>query len=216
MTIRAQAAPGGYTFGDGTHPGTARNPGRRASRNGAGAGGWQETRSMTNGLGRDETGRRIRLLIVDDEVEFLDSIGARLEMRDFDVTTATDGEAALDAARNHRFDVALLDLKMPGLDGREVLELLKREHRFLEVIILTGHGSIDSAVECTKLGAFDYLSKPFNLEMLLQKVQIAYETRLQKKFAHDEARLERIARIASRESPLGILRELRKMDDDEQ
>ncbi|MGD8397152.1 MAG: hypothetical protein PVF43_16915, partial [Candidatus Eiseniibacteriota bacterium] len=61
----------------------------------------------------------------------------------------------------------------------------------------------------------DYLEKPFDLEMLLRKIQVAYETRLQKKFAHDDARLERIARIATRESPLGILRELRKMDDDE-
>jgi two-component system NtrC family response regulator len=170
---------------------------------------------MASELGRSETDRTIRLLIVDDEVEFLDSIAARLEMRDFDVTTATDGEAALDAARHRRFDVALLDLKMPGLDGHEVLDLLKREHRFLEVIILTGHGSVGSAVECTKLGAFDYLEKPFDLEMLLRKIQVAYETRLQKKFAHDDARLERIARIATRESPLGILRELRKMDDDE-
>ncbi len=158
---------------------------------------------------------KIKLLIVDDEVKFLDSISRRLEMRDFDVAKATNGSEAVEAARNRKFDLALLDLKMPGMDGKEVLEILKKEHKYIEVIILTGHGSVDSAVECTKLGAFSYLPKPYELEKLLEILKQAYEHRMKKKFEKDEKRMEKISKIATFSSPLGILRELRQLDDDE-
>jgi len=157
----------------------------------------------------------IKLLIVDDEEKFLDSIAKRLEMRGFDVTKATRGDAAVRIARNEKFDLALLDLKMPGMDGKEVLEILKGEHKFLEVIILTGHGSMDSAVDCTKLGAFSYLPKPYELEKLLETLQAAYTERLRKKFRADEQRMEKLTRIATGSSPLGILRAMRELDDDE-
>lgn len=174
---------------------------------------------------------KIRLLIVDDEVKFLESIAKRLELRDFDVTSATDGQMAIESAREGGFDLAILDLKMPGLDGQEVLELLKQEHEFLEVIILTGHGSIDSAVECTKLGAFSYLSKPYELEKLLEVLKQAYETRLRKKFESDQRRLKEIEEVSAQLNPevlitrirrqmaekptlLSILKELRKLDDE--
>ena len=158
---------------------------------------------------------KIKLLIVDDEVKFLDSIAQRLELRDFDVTKATNGQEAVDAARNDKFDLALLDLKMPGMDGKEVLRILKGEHKFLEVIILTGHGSVDSAVECTKLGAFGYLPKPYELEDLIEVLKQAFETRLKKKFESDQTRMEKLAELAKGSSPLGILREMRKLDDEE-
>ncbi|UCD51711.1 MAG: response regulator [Phycisphaerales bacterium] len=158
---------------------------------------------------------RIRLLIVDDEVQFLDSIGRRLELRGLDVTKAYNGQEAINAARASKFDLALLDLKMPGMDGKQVLEILKREHRYLEIIILTGHGSLDSAVECTKLGAYGYLPKPYELERLLDVLRDAYQARLTKKFDADQARMEKIAKIAMGNSALGILRELRELDDDE-
>lgn len=157
---------------------------------------------------------KIKLLIVDDEVKFLESIAKRLELRGLDVTTAANGEQALEKTRTERFDLALLDLKMPGIDGRQLLEMLKKEHKFLEVIILTGHGSVDSAVECTKLGAFDYLPKPYELEGLIETLNRAYQARLKKKFESDQDRLEKIADIAMGNSPLAILRELRKIDDD--
>jgi len=157
---------------------------------------------------------KIRLLIVDDEVKFLDSIAQRLELRDFDVTKATDGRQALEIAGREKFDLVLLDLKMPGLNGKQVLEILKREHKYLEVIILTGHGSVDSAVECTRLGAFDYLPKPYELDSLLEKMQKAYQARLQKKFEADEDRLNKIFELATGHSAISILRELRKLDDD--
>jgi len=183
---------------------------------------------------------KIKLLIVDDEVKFLDSIARRLEMRGFEVMKASNGKEALKAAETGGFDLALLDLKMPGMDGTQVLSVLKGEHKYLEVIMLTGHGSISSAVECTKLGAFSYLSKPYELEKLLEVLRDAYETRLKKKFSADHERLEEIRRIRSEYKPeavdltpeailhrtrdqmasspsfvLAVFRELRKLDDDE-
>lgn len=156
---------------------------------------------------------KIKLLIVDDEVQFLDSIARRLEMRDFAVTKASRGAEALEIVKRDRFDLALVDLKMPGIDGRQLLEILKREHRYLEVVILTGHGSLESAVECTKLGAFGYLPKPYELNDLIDILKNAYEARLAKKFASDTAKIRKLQEIALGESPLGILRAMRELDD---
>jgi DNA-binding NtrC family response regulator len=158
---------------------------------------------------------KIKLLIVDDEIRFLDSIARRLEMRGLEVVKASNGRDALEIAATQKFDVALLDLKMPGLDGKQVLEALKCEHKFLEVIILTGHGSMDSAVECTKLGAFAYLPKPYELEKLLEVLKRAYEVRLRKKFGADEQRMARLTRLATGGSALGVLRAMRELDDAE-
>jgi DNA-binding NtrC family response regulator len=158
--------------------------------------------------------KKIKLLIVDDETQFLDAIARRLEMRDFLVSKASSGAEALDLAQREKFDIALVDLKMPGIDGMELLRLLKREHRHIEVVILTGHGSLDSAVEATKLGAFGYLPKPYEMEKLLETLREAYQARMLKKFEADEKRMQEIQRVASGEGPLGILRALRKLDDD--
>ncbi|MCD6163286.1 MAG: response regulator [candidate division Zixibacteria bacterium] len=158
---------------------------------------------------------KIKLLIVDDEIKFLESVARRLEMRDFDVTKASSGEVAVEAASSGKFDLALLDLKMPGMDGKQVLEILKKEHKYLEVIILTGRGSMDSAVECTKLGAFSYLPKPYELNNLLEILNKAYQARLKKKFESDQDRMQKILDMAADSSPLAILRELRKLDDEE-
>jgi DNA-binding NtrC family response regulator len=158
---------------------------------------------------------KIRLLIVDDEVAFLDSIAKRLELRDFDVVKATNGMAALEAADEQKFDLALVDLKMPGMDGQELLARLKASHKYLEVIILTGHGSLESAVECTKLGAYGYLPKPYELDQLIELLREAYQERMQKKFEQDQRRMDRIKEIAAGDSALGIMRRLRELDDDE-
>lgn len=159
----------------------------------------------------------IRLLIVDDEKEFLDTLRERLELRDFAVVAAPGGAEALALCEDDRFDIALVDLKMPGMDGRELLVRLKDAHEFLEVIILTGHGSLGSAVECAKLGAFSYLAKPCALDDLLAVVRDAYAQRLRRKFAADESfqqkRLETLLDAAQHETPLGILRRMRALDD---
>jgi len=168
--------------------------------------------------GQDEEvwdGVPIRLLIIDDEANFLKAIAQRLQMRGFDVTTASNGTTGIEIARKHKFDLALLDLKMPGMNGRQVLEILKQEHRFIEVVIITGHGSLDSAVECTKLGAFDYLPKPYELDKLLETLKDAFEARMKKKFESDEARMEEIVSLATGHSALSILRRLKEIDDTE-
>ncbi|MBW2260092.1 MAG: response regulator, partial [Deltaproteobacteria bacterium] len=104
--------------------------------------------------------KTIKLLLVDDEVDFLKSLSERLSLRDFEVITASDGKQAIKAAKKGQFDVAILDLRMPGMDGTEVLKVLKDKHKWLAVVMLTGHGSVDSEVEAGKLGAFGYLEQP--------------------------------------------------------
>ena len=157
---------------------------------------------------------KIKILIVDDEVIFLESMAKRLEIRGFDVQTASRGADAIEIARKEQFDLALLDLKMPGMDGKKVLETLKSEDRYIEVVILTGHGSIDSAVDCTKLGAFGYLPKPYEIEKLLETLQQAYMARMEKKYRHDKALMTRIEKLATGSSALAILRELKKINDE--
>jgi DNA-binding NtrC family response regulator len=158
----------------------------------------------------------IRLLIVDDEAPFLDALRERLELREFVVTTAPGGREALDLCRTGKFDVALIDLKMPGMDGRELLVQLKRAGVDLEVVILTGHGSLDSAVDCTKLGAFSYLPKPVELDKLLAILHQAYAERLRLRLETQQdlqrQHLEDILAAAQGESPLGLLRRMRRLD----
>lgn len=128
----------------------------------------------------------IKLLIIDDEEQYLQAISKRLRNRGFDVRAVSSGPEAVEIARKEKFDLALLDLKMPDMDGGEVLKVLKREHKYLEAIILTGHGSLERAVELTKIGAFGYLPKPYELEKLVETLRDAYEARLKKKFADDK------------------------------
>lgn len=159
-------------------------------------------------------GQIMKLLIVDDETRFLEAIARRLVRRGFDVRTATSGPEAIELARQEKFDVALVDLKMPGMEGGEVLQRLKQEHDFLEVVILTGHGSLESAVQLTKLGAHSYLPKPYELDRLIEVLLEAYRARLEKKFAADEERRKKILDLAAGGSPLGALRALRELDDE--
>jgi len=158
---------------------------------------------------------KIKLLMVDDEVKFLESISTRLVLKNFDVTTAVSGKEAIESAEKGFFDVAVVDFQMPGMDGVQVLNALKERHKYLEIIMLTGHATVDSAVECTKLGAFKYLEKPYNFEKLVEVVKEAYEARLKKKFEHNKQRMEEIQKLSLRESPLGLLRTLARLDDEE-
>jgi DNA-binding NtrC family response regulator len=159
--------------------------------------------------------KKIKLLFVDDEPRFLDVVAKRLGRSEFDVHTAGSGREAIKIAKRGGFDVALVDLQMPDLDGGEVLRLLKKRHKYLEVIILTGHASVPSAVECTRLGAFDYLEKPYEFESLVEVLERAYEARLRKKFEHDKKRMADLDVLSMGSSPVGILRSLLTIDDDE-
>ena len=147
-------------------------------------------------------GDKINLLIVDDEEPFLESMKKRLEVRGFDVTCVNRGDKAIEAARQHPVDIALVDLKMPGISGEETLETLKKEHEWMEVVILTGHGSIDSAVECTRSGAYSYLQKPCELEHLLEVLKDAYKKRIMNKMKIQEKRLDELLALATASSPL--------------
>ena len=157
---------------------------------------------------------KIKLLLVDDEVKFLESIAKRLELKNFDVTTATNGQEAIASAKEGLFDVAVVDFKMPGMDGAQVLKTLKESHKYLEIIMLTGHATIDSAVECTKMGAFKYLEKPYDFEKLVEVIKEAYEARLKKKFENNQKRVEEIQKLSISTSPLGLLRALARLDDE--
>jgi DNA-binding NtrC family response regulator len=158
---------------------------------------------------------KIKLLMVDDEVKFLESISKRLALKNFDVTTAVSGKEAIESAEKGFFDVAVVDFQMPGMDGVQVLNALKERHKYLEIIMLTGHATVDSAVECTKLGAFKYLEKPYDFENLVEAIQEAYEARLKKKFEHNKKRMEEIQKLSLIQSPLGLLRTLAQLDDGE-
>ena len=120
---------------------------------------------------------RIRLLLVDDERGFVSVRSKRISRRNIDVTTAFSGAEAIKALRHQEFDVAVLDLKMEDMDGIEVLKIFKIMAPRLEVIMLTGHGSVDAARQGLELGAFDYLTKPCELVELLEKIRTAYQHR---------------------------------------
>ena len=158
------------------------------------------------------TENKINVLIVDDEEQFLNSIKRRLEVREFNVVAVNRGEKALEEARKNPIDIALVDLKMPGIDGEETLKALKKEHKWMEVVILTGHGSIESAVECTKSGAYEYLQKPCKLDELLEALKNAYQKRVMNKKDIDAIKMREILSLSLVESPLGILRRLKKHD----
>jgi len=159
--------------------------------------------------------KKIKLLMVDDEVKFLESISKRLALKDIDVIATSNGEEAIASAENDLFDVAVVDFQMPGMDGEQVLKALKERHQYLEIIMLTGHATVDSAVECTKLGAFKYLEKPYAFEKLVEVIKEAYETRLKKKFEHNKNRMDEIQKLSFGHSPLGILRALAHLDNEE-
>ena len=118
---------------------------------------------------------KIKLLLVDDEEGYLDVLSKRLAKRKLDVITAENGATAIQAVRRYDFDVAVVDLKMEDMDGIEVMKIFKKMDPSLEVIILTGHGSEQAARDGISLGAFDYLTKPCDLDDLLQKIKEAYE-----------------------------------------
>ena len=116
-----------------------------------------------------------KILLVDDEVVFTNNMSKLLENRGYRVTSVNSGEAAINVMQQERFDVMVLDLKMPGMDGLSTLKEILRLDLFTKTLILTGHGSIDSAMEATRLGAYDYLPKPCEIGELVAKIEEAWE-----------------------------------------
>jgi len=155
---------------------------------------------------------KINLLIVDDEEQFLDSIGRSLTLRDFNVIAVNRGEKAIKAARKQPIDVALVDLKMPGINGEETLKALKKEHPWMEVVILTGHGTINSAAECTRIGAFSYLQKPCDLDQILEILKNAYKKKVMTRKNIEDEKMDQLLKLSLSHSPLGILRKLKEIE----
>lgn len=117
----------------------------------------------------------IRLLLVDDEEEFVRALAERLSLRDLSSRTAFSGEDALRFVGHHGPHIMVLDLKMPGTPGMEVLRLVKARYPEIQVIVLTGHGNDLDEAEARALGVFDYLRKPVDIELLVDRIRCAYE-----------------------------------------
>ena len=122
--------------------------------------------------------KKLRVLLVDDEEEFVETLADRLKLRDLEASTAHNGEEALSVVKKEEPDVIVLDLKMPGIDGIEVLRRVKKAYPAVEVIILTGHGSEKDEEAARSLGAFDYIKKPVDLDKLVPRIQNAFKKRL--------------------------------------
>jgi DNA-binding NtrC family response regulator len=122
------------------------------------------------------------VMLVDDEAAFVEATTKRLEKRNINVLKVFDGQEALNVLKGQRnVDVVILDIKMPGMDGIEVLQEIKKAYPLTEVIMLTGHATVESAIDGMKLGAYDYLMKPCDIDQVLQKVMEA----TQKKRDHE-------------------------------
>jgi DNA-binding NtrC family response regulator len=121
----------------------------------------------------------VNVLLIDDAKDFVDYMSKRLKARGMEVWTAYDGQTGLDVVRKEYLDVVVLDVLMPGIDGIETLQEIKTIKPELQVIMLTGHGTVETAAEGMKLGAADFLLKPCDLESLLTSIQKAYEKRTQ-------------------------------------
>ncbi len=134
------------------------------------------------------------VMLVDDEVPFVETMTKRLSKRNLKVVEAFSGPEALQRLSSEKnVDVVILDVKMPGMDGIETLREIKRRHPLVEVIMLTGHATIETAIEGMKLGAFDYLMKPCDIDQLLDKVNEATARKRKHEEKIMEARLKEIA-----------------------
>jgi DNA-binding NtrC family response regulator len=120
----------------------------------------------------------IQVLLVDDEKEFLETLVKRLVKRKLNASGVGSGEEALLALRQKPADVVILDVKMPGMNGIETLREIRRNHPLVEVIMLTGHANMEVAIEGMEIGAFDYLTKPVDMDELLYKVQDAHQKKM--------------------------------------
>ena len=128
-----------------------------------------------------------KILLVDDEQDFLESLTERLELRDLKPDTARSGEEALQRVQTDEPTVIVLDLRMPGMDGLEVLRRVKKAHPRVQVVILTGHGTDKDKEQAKKLGAFAYLQKPVDLDTLLETVKRAHQRFKEVKHSVDTA-----------------------------
>jgi len=136
--------------------------------------------------------KNFNVLLVDDELEFLETLVKRLTKRGLNISTAKSGEDALKIIGGKGIDVAVLDVRMPGMDGIQTLREIKKIDPLMEVIMLTGHASVEVAIEGMELGAFDYLMKPADIDELFYKLQDAF-----KKKTIQQEKIEKLEEIIS-------------------
>ena len=120
---------------------------------------------------------KVKVLLVDDEEEFVSALAERLDIRGIEALIATDGEQALEMLETDTFNVIVLDVIMPGISGLEVLQRVKAKEIDTAVILLTGHGSTKEGLEGMRMGAFDYLMKPLDIDDLISKMNDAIESK---------------------------------------
>ena len=157
----------------------------------------------------EESSKPIRLLIADDEEDLVTFLAHRLRKRGLEVTMALSGSEAVSAGTQLKFDVAIVDLKMPDMDGITVIEQLKAQQPFVEVLMLTGHGSHDSAWEAGRLQAFRYILKPYDFDELFDLIHTAAAHRRQRMQNEFERKLNDL--MAGTTSPRDLIEESEKL-----
>lgn len=135
-----------------------------------------------------------KVLLVDDEVQFVEALAQRLEARGFQIDTALSGDHAVSLVQSKEVDVVILDVLMPNKSGIDTLRELKRIKPLVEVIMLTGHGTVETAIEGMKLGAYDYLMKPTETPGLVEKITKAYQCKAEHEERIRQAEVDRIVK----------------------
>jgi DNA-binding NtrC family response regulator len=143
----------------------------------------------------------LKIMLVDDEERYLETTRKLIEKKGYQAVTASSGSEALKKLAMESVNVVILDVKMPMMDGHEAFREIKKRHPLVEVIMLTGHATVESAIEGLKTGAFDYLMKPADVDMLIEKAEEAYEKYKKHQEKINMAMLER-----SMQSPRDILK----------
>jgi len=137
------------------------------------------------------------ILLVDDEKVFTSNMSKLLTSRGYRVTAVNDGDSAIRALQENRYDVVVLDLKMPGIDGLTTLKEINKLGLFTETLILTGHGSIDTALEALRHGAYDYLTKPCEIDDLVEKIEGAWKKKDTKEQKDLQEKVQRVVESPS-------------------
>ena len=141
--------------------------------------------------------KKMKMMLVDDEERFLSTTKKLLERKGYDVVTASSGAEALEKIRGQNIHVVILDVKMPGMDGNATLKEIKRQFPLIEVIMLTGHATIESAVNGLKSGAIDYLMKPADINEIIEKAEQAFEKRQDLEEKNRVARMRKLMKSPS-------------------
>jgi len=136
-----------------------------------------------------------KVLLVDDEVDFLETLSERMRVRDMDVTTSASPLDAIKKVQEKDYDAIIMDLKMPQMDGLQLLKVLKEKNPDLQIILLTGHATVAKGIEAMKLGATDFLEKPVDLEVLTEKIHKAQAKKMIIVKKHTEEHIKKILSV---------------------